>query len=705
MLFSSARDIPDLVPLLHNSPTISADMQVDALHEYLLARPDVLCMPVLSQKRLAGVISSRDFIKRMSQQYVRELAKRKTVADFMRLDFFHAESNDKITDVLSRLITHDPRLKTDSIVVSRHGKYCGTVPVATLMLALSNTQKNLIEKLDTLSQRLTEEVRVTADLQQQLLPQEPLQQGDWRVCGRMNTSTEVGGDVFDYFMLDKRYLVVAIGDASGHGVPAGMLVAAAKATLHSLPYEVLLQPNLVLKQLNQAIIATASTVRLMTFFYMVIDTEQHIARYANAAQNFPLYYRATDGVAEEIDDAAGLPLGLDDESEYNSREIYLAGGDRILFYTDGLIEEETAAADPFGYERTQQLFLSQVATPAEQFMSEIYEAAMRHGGKETPEDDITLMVLDVAEPQQAPAIGDFAYTLLKAGSETKRCTMEILLRQRGLQLVDGVDTPDHAMLFGVPLMTQHFYNSQTHFMSECAPGEHPILLSERPIRTQIANLRANGIARVLNLKNPILHSIGLEHLIRGRSPDHFLSMSYLFQNLETWTLEQTAAKEDAITNCMLKAEESGFAEQRPELSATVALLVDEMLENAFLALPEQHRQRLGVGKGVARSMLEGERVEVQVGYNDKLLGIAVTDYWGSFDPRKLLSYFERHRYGGGIVAGEGGAGLYLLWRFSDYLHVHLVPGQHTTFFVFFENEGEIDPELDKSFQLTLTSPL
>lgn len=143
-------------------------------------------------------------------------------------------------------------------------------------------------------------MRVTADLQQQLLPQEPLQQGDWRVCGRMNTSTEVGGDAFDYFMLDKRYLVVAIGDASGHGVPAGMLVAAAKATLHSLPYEVLLQPNLVLKQLNQAIIATASTVRLMTFFYMVIDTEQHIARYANAAQNFPCITAQPMGLLKKL---------------------------------------------------------------------------------------------------------------------------------------------------------------------------------------------------------------------------------------------------------------------------------------------------------------------------------------------------------------------------------------------------------------------
>lgn len=703
MLFSSARDIPDLVPLLLNSPTIASDMHVDALHEYLLTRPDVLCMPVLEHKRLAGVISTRDFIKRMSQQYVRELARRKTVADFMGSDFFQADASDKITDVLARLIAHDPRLKTDSIVVSRQGQYCGTVPVATLMLALSTTQKHLIEKLDTLSQRLTEEVRITADLQQQLLPQTALEYGDWRVCGRMDTSTEVGGDLFDYFMVDNRYLVAAIGDASGHGVPAGMLVAAAKATLHSLPTAILLEPHLALRQLNQAIMATASTVRLMTFFYMVIDTEQHVARYANAAQNFPLYYRATDNIVEEINDAAGIPLGLDEDSKYTTREMYLAGGDRILFYTDGLIEEESTANEPFGYERTQNSLLRQAAIPAETFMSNLYTAVMDHSGKSTPEDDVTLMVLDLAVPHQVPKIGQFAYTLLKAGTETKRCSMEILLRQRGLQLVDGVDTPADASLFGVPLMTQAFYNSQTHFMPECTPGEHPILLSERPIRMQIANLRANGIARVLNLKNSILHTIGLEHLIRGRSPEQFLSMSYLFQNLETWTIQHTNEKEDVIERCMMGAEASGFADKRPELTATVALLVDEMLENAFLALPEHQRERLAFTKGATRPLLENERVEIQLGYNERLLGIAITDYWGSFEPSKLLAYFERHRYGGGIVAGEGGAGLYLLWRFADYLHIHERPGQQTTFFIFFEAEGEIDPELDKSFQLTVSN--
>ena len=703
MLFSPSRDIPDLMPLLNEAPTIAADMQVDELHDYLLSRPDILCLPVLRQARLAGVISAREFIKSMSQQYVRELARRKTVADFMRHDFFHADAGDKITDVLSRLLAHDPDLKTDSIVVSSRGRYRGTVAVSNLILALSSTQKRLLEQLDALSQRLSDEVRVTADLQRQLMPQTALTHGCWRICGRCDTSTEVGGDVFDYFLVDRRHLVIAIGDASGHGVPAGMLVAAAKATLHSLPREVLLQPELALRQLNQAIIATASTVRLMTFFYMVIDTERHIARYANAAQSFPLYYRAVDGVCEAISDASGMPLGLDEDSSYSVREMYLAGGDRLLFYTDGLSEQESAELEPFGTERIEQTFRRRVDTEAEPFMAGLYEAALGHAGKAMPDDDITLMVLDLALPQHTHGPSHFAYTLLKASTEASRCAAEIQLRQRGLQLVDGADTPVDAILYPVPLMTQHFYNSQLHVMPECVPGEHPILLAERAVRMQIANLRANGIARVLNLKHTVLHAIGLEHLIRGRSPEQFLSMPSLFQNLESWTLTHTADKEDCITRCMMAAEASGFVEQRPELGATVALLVDEMLENAFLAVPEHRRQQLGLGKGVARALLDGERIEIQLGYDDKLFGIAVTDYWGSFDPCKLLAYFERHRYGGGIVAGEGGAGLYLLWRFADYLHIHVTPGQQTSFFIFFEAEGEIDPELDKSFQLTVTA--
>lgn len=87
----------------------------------------------------------------MSQQYVRELARRKTVADFMRRDFFHADAGDKITDVLSRLLAHDPQLKTDSIIVSSRGRYRGTVAVSNMILALSLTQKRLLEQLDALS--------------------------------------------------------------------------------------------------------------------------------------------------------------------------------------------------------------------------------------------------------------------------------------------------------------------------------------------------------------------------------------------------------------------------------------------------------------------------------------------------------------------------------------------------------------------------
>lgn len=708
MLFSSVRDIPELAPLVQPSSPIMADLQVDELHEYLLAHPQLLCVPVMTRSlarsgetalRLTGVVSARDFIKSMSQKYVRELSRRKTAADFMRRDFFQADASDKITDVLARLMAHDPQLATDSIVVSRRGRYMGVVAVSSLILALSDTQKHLIEQLDSLSQRLSEEVNITAELQRQLMPQQALQHEVWRVSGRSVSSSEVGGDLFDYFLLDQRWLVIAVGDASGHGVPAGMLVAAAKATLHSLPRDIVLQPSLALRQLNLAIMAAASTARLMTLFYMVVDTRQQVACYANAAHSFPLYLRAVDGVCEPISDASGLPLGLDEETAYSSCTRWLAGGDRLLFYTDGLTEQEDPTGEMFGMEPLLHALRRQ--QPADDLMQHLLHQVLNYAAQPSPADDLTLVVLDVALPDMRQTRPEFAYSLLKASLEQGRCQAEVQLRQRGLLLVDGADVPEQAILYPVPLMTQHFYNSQMHTLPQCQPGEHPILLAERPAHTQIANLRANGIARVLNLQHGVLHELGLEHLIRGYDAQYFLCLQSLFGEVQQWSLQHTADKEDSIARVMEAACASGFADTREELPATLALLLDEMLENAFLAVPDAERQRLQLSKGSQRPLLADERIDVRLGWNERVLGLAVTDYWGSFEPHKLLAYFERHRYGGGIVAGEGGAGLYLLWRFSDYLHIHVQPGQHTTFFVFFAAEGDIDPELDKSFQLTI----
>lgn len=702
MLFSAARDIPDLLPLLIQAPTLEAEAPIEALHTWLREHPHLLCAPVLHHQRLVGIVHTREFIKSMSQQYVRELSRRKRVADFMSREFFAADVTDKITDVLTELLQQDPQLERDSIVVTSRGRYCGTAAVSNLILSLSATQRRLIDQLDTLSRRLSDEVRVTADLQRQLMPQRPLRHGQWTVFGRSQSCSEVGGDVFDYFLLQNRYLVVAIGDASGHGVPAGMLVAAAKAALHSLPEAVLLQPAQALRHLNQAIMATASTVRLMTLFYMVIDTERHLACYANAGHAFPLYHRAVDRSVLLLDDASGMPLGLDEDCEFPARERFIAGGDRLLFLTDGIVEQESLALEPFGHQRVRAIFEQHLAAAPEVLMDVLYRDAASHGGRDSVDDDMTLMVLDLELPVHTTLPSAYVYSLLKAASETGQCAAEIRLRQLGLQVADGTDGAGAQSLFPVPLMTQHFYNSQLHFMPECEPGEHPILLAERPIRMQIANLRSNGIARVLDLRQSILQHIGLEHLLRGRSSDTFLSLPSLFPRIDEWALEHTDDKEPCIARCLALLQDSGLEERRPDIGGTVALLVDEMLENAFLAMPEDERQRRNLAKGTARAMLQGEDLRVQVGYDQRLFAIAISDTWGTFAPHKLLAYFERHRYGGGIVAGEGGGGLYLLWRFADYLHIHVCPGERTTFFVFFGTEGVIDPDQDKSFQLTVT---
>jgi hypothetical protein len=210
------------------------------------------------------------------------------------------------------------------------------------------------------------------------------------------------------------------------------------------------------------------------------------------------------------------------------------------------------------------------------------------------------------------------------------------------------------------------------------------------------------ICRVLQNGDSIISRIGLNTLLFGNDNLNFLDLNNYFTNTVRVRVTHTGQKEDVINEILGFASRFGADEKRPYLPGMLPITLDEMLENAFMAAPESFRSSTGsVEKGARRALNEEERVEVCYGINDKVLGISVSDPWGRFTPEILLRGFEHYCRGGEIEAGVGGGGLYLLWRFCDYLHVHVNPGRNTIFTVFYSVQEHIDPEAEKSFQFTL----
>jgi serine phosphatase RsbU (regulator of sigma subunit) len=696
-------DIPDLTPLIMPAQVIPSDMKALDLHDFLLEQPGIPCLPVREDDEIVGVIYSREFLKTMSRAFMRELSCRMRASDFINRYFFKTQAEDKVTDVLASLLTHDPKLECDSIVVFRGAELAGIVTVANLLLVLSETQYRLLDQMELLSSRLKEEVNISAQLQRELMPNKELAFNGFHVSGLLATSTEVGGDLFDYFIIEERYLVLAMGDVSGHGVPAGMVVSSAKGALRTLPNEILQQPAKLLRHLNYAIFATGLMQRLMTFFYIIIDTKKMEAIYANAGHNFPFYFNAAEGKWVQLEASAGLPLGIDESEVYHQVVLPLSRDDRLFLYTDGLIEEVDAADVQFGYERVAEHLAGLADTAPHDMISRMLEVLTEYADGKTFEDDVTMIGLQVTE---APATTAKAVALFKSVEEQRHgSSVENWLREHRISTLDGADLagPNGAEA-PTPLMTQDFFDGMAGSLPVYPWEEAPVLWAGAPLGNQISRIKNAMVCRVLQHGDIILPQIGLNTLLFGNDRTTFLDLTTYFDQTVRLRLNHTGEKDQVINDILAFAATHGADEKRPYLSGMLPITLDEMLENAFMAAPESFRQALGeVQKGERRPLAEAEEVEVCYGINDRVLGISVSDPWGRLTPDMLLRGFERYCTGGEIEAGVGGGGLYLLWRFCDYLHVHVIPGRRTVFTVFYSILDHIDPEAEKSFQFTFPS--
>src|SRR5215208_6558316 len=203
-------------------------------------------------------------------------------------------------------------------------------------------------------ERIEQELKVARRIQQASLPKEVPELEGWQISPLYRPAKEVGGDFYDFHLLPDGRLGVVVGDATGKGVPAalvmsttcGMLQLAAQALGSSSPGE-------VLSQASETLFARIPQSIFVTCFYAILEPESATLSYANAGHD-PPYLRRSDGDVEELR-ARGMPLGLMPGMCYEEGEIYLAEGNRVLFYSDGLVEAHNPKGEMFGFPRLRAL--------------------------------------------------------------------------------------------------------------------------------------------------------------------------------------------------------------------------------------------------------------------------------------------------------------------------------------------------------------
>jgi serine phosphatase RsbU (regulator of sigma subunit)/predicted ester cyclase len=239
-------------------------------------------------------------------------------------------------------------------------------------------------------ERIEQELRVARQIQRDLLPEATPELESWEVTTYYQPAREVGGDFYDFLDLKDGRLGLVVGDATGHGMPAALVMSTTRGMLRAV-VESLESPGEVLARVNEALVADIPPSTFVTCFYGVLDPEHGRLRYANAGHDLPCC-RRRDGQAEELM-ARGMPLGLMPRVSYEEKEAVLETGDSVLFYSDGLVEARDPEGEMFGFPRLRGLVAEHAAEGGSLagFLMDELRSFVGEGWEQ--EDDITLVTL------------------------------------------------------------------------------------------------------------------------------------------------------------------------------------------------------------------------------------------------------------------------------------------------------------------------
>ncbi len=172
---------------------------------------------------------------------------------------------------------------------------------------------------------------------------------DFEIYAKMIPAKEVGGDLYDFFLIDKYRLGIIIGDVSGKGIAAALLMAVCKTLLKVTASKGMPTDN-VLAEVNKILVDDSPPNMFVTVFYGVLDTRNGSFEYSNAGHNSP-YLISANGSLVQIDNIGGLMLGAMNDSEYESNIIMLSNNDTLILYTDGITEAFNKNDEEYDYKR------------------------------------------------------------------------------------------------------------------------------------------------------------------------------------------------------------------------------------------------------------------------------------------------------------------------------------------------------------------
>ncbi len=239
-------------------------------------------------------------------------------------------------------------------------------------------------------ERIRRELELGRQIQHDMLPQGPLTMGPMEIRGVSVPAREVGGDFFNYFALSDGDLALLVGDVSGKGVGAALLMANIQASLRT---RLALGQDLasIAREIDVDIERNTPGPVYATLFVGMLNPVTRVLRFVNAGHN-PQYMLRADGRLEQMS-SSGLPVGLLAGRGYHEDRVQLASGDLLFFYTDGCVEAESETGEMFGTERLEALL--KASAGVDNLLVRVERDVKAFRGNAEPFDDATMMVVRV----------------------------------------------------------------------------------------------------------------------------------------------------------------------------------------------------------------------------------------------------------------------------------------------------------------------
>jgi sigma-B regulation protein RsbU (phosphoserine phosphatase) len=236
------------------------------------------------------------------------------------------------------------------------------------------------------------DLETAARIQKKMLPQTfpPFpDRNEFGIYGEMHTAKQVGGDFFDFFLLDDHHLGFVIADVSGKGVPASLYMAVSRTMLKAIASQID-DPSLCLSTVNSMLIPESDLTTFVTAFYGVLDTRTGTVRYCNGGHNLPYIIRK-NGTVEEIENTNGLLLGKIEPIEFETKEFTLSPGEKIMMFTDGVTEATDQNGDMYEEPRLEAFLAKHADDDLNKLVRSLIVDVLKFMGKADQSDDITVL--------------------------------------------------------------------------------------------------------------------------------------------------------------------------------------------------------------------------------------------------------------------------------------------------------------------------